>query len=71
MPLENMLKNSLGSWIKPLGFDLCQCGPWDSFANEILLKDALDSENKQQDLQVEQQNPQQIEPSTETKITRG
>jgi hypothetical protein len=34
-PIENAQKISLGSWIKPLGFDLCQCGLWDSFANEI------------------------------------
>jgi hypothetical protein len=25
---------SLGSWIKPLGFDLCQCGLWDIIAND-------------------------------------
>jgi hypothetical protein len=30
----SMLRLSLGSWIKPLGFDLCQRELWDSFAME-------------------------------------
>jgi hypothetical protein len=51
---ENMLRKGLGSWIKPLGFDLCQSGLWDSFSNDITPQKKLKTaRTKQQDFQVD------------------
>jgi hypothetical protein len=51
---ENMLRKGLGSWIKPLRFDLCQSGLWNNFSNDITPQKKLKTtRTKQQDFQVD------------------